>query len=463
VRRNGCPIAFQKLATQKILSCASSVTTPALFLNQSFAMRSFFTPVSWSVHTNIYEVNLRQYTTEGTFVAFSKELYRLRDMGVETLWFMPITPISELNKKGTLGSYYACSSYVNTNKEFGSIKDFKKLVEEAHRLGFKVIIDWVANHTGWDHEWTTTNPDFFVQNDKGQFVPPVENWEDTIKLDFNNKRMRLAMIAAMEFWVRECNIDGFRCDMAHLVTLDFWKQARTHLDSIKKLFWLAECEETNYHEAFDATYTWHWMHESMQFYRKHINLQQLMQVLERYHTDFPPQAQRVFFTSNHDENSWTGTEFEKYGDAVKLLAVFNCTWQGIPMLYSGQEMPNHKRLKFFDKDAIEWNGRYEFHDFYKRLLKLHSIYPALGADSSTTTIVLKNEADKFVLSYLRKKDDREVLVLLNMSDADKSFFSITDDRLKGKFTNLFSGNESDFTHQKYFALRPWEYLVYVKK
>jgi alpha-amylase len=422
-----------------------------------------FKATAWAHSTNIYEVNLRQYTPEGNFTAFAAELSRLRNMEVETLWFMPITPISLLNRKGTLGSYYACSSYVQTNEEFGTVDDFKQLVHQAHAFGFKVIIDWVANHTGWDHEWTITHPDFYVKDAHGHFVPPVKDWEDVIKLDFDNKHMRQAMISAMEFWVSECDIDGFRCDMAHLVPLDFWKEARRHADKKKKLFWLAECEDPHYHEAFDATYTWDWMHHSAEFCQQKSSMAELHRVLNRYHHDFHKNALRVFFSSNHDENSWNGTEYEKYGGAVKAMAVFSCTWNGIPMLYSGQEMPNYKRLMFFDKDPIEWNGHYELHNFYKQLLHLHHTHPALRAgDDDVKTFLLHSDAGNFILAYLRKNGLEEVLVVLNLSKEDKPFVTICDKHLTGVFVNFFSGAERDFTHDKYFALRPWEYQVYTK-
>ncbi len=204
-------------------------------------MNMHFEPVRWSLNTNLYEVNLRQYTKEGTFEAFSKELLRLQDMGVKVLWFMPITPISKEKRLGTLGSYYACSSYTQTNPEFGTIEDFKQLVNKAHALGFKVIIDWVANHTGWDHEWVTSNPGFYKVNAAGNFYDN-NGWQDVIDLNYYDQAMRNAMISSMEFWVTECNIDGFRCDMAHLVPLDFWRDARKHLDTVKPLFWLAETE-----------------------------------------------------------------------------------------------------------------------------------------------------------------------------------------------------------------------------
>jgi alpha-amylase len=422
-----------------------------------------FTPLDWAHHTNIYEVNLRQYTVEGNFNAFKTHLPRLRDMGVHTLWLMPITPISQKNKKGTLGSYYACSSYTQTSTEFGTLDNFKALVQEAHQLGFKLIIDWVANHTGWDHEWTAQHPDFYTKDAAGNFVPPVENWEDVIKLDFNNTHMRQAMIDAMVFWVKECDIDGFRCDMAHLVPLDFWIDARTQLDAHKKLFWLAECEEPSYHPAFDASYTWNWMHHSAQLYKEQTSLQDLRNVLTQYQQNFPPSALRVFFTSNHDENSWNGTEYEKYGDAAKAMAVFSCTYNGIPMLYSGQEMPNYKRLKFFDKDPIEWTGQYQLQDFYSALLHLHSTHPALKASvEEGSTSFLNTDAPNFILAYLRKNGDSEVLVILNLSKEDKPLVTIKDEKLWGVFYNFFSQIERDFTEKKYFALRPWEYQIYVK-
>src|SRR5688500_3612468 len=230
-------------------------------------MNEPFKPVPWSHNTNIYEVNVRQYTQEGTFRAFEKELPRLKDMGVEILWFMPITPISKEKRLSVLGSYYACSDYTAINPEFGDLADFKALVQAAHSLHMKVIIDWVANHTGWDHIWTKQHPEYYRRDMHGNFFDP-HGWADVIDLNYDHPVLHKAMISAMEFWVRECNIDGFRCDMAMLVPLNFWRSARTHLDSIKKLFWLAECEEINYHEVFDATYAWKLLHKMEAYWRR---------------------------------------------------------------------------------------------------------------------------------------------------------------------------------------------------
>ncbi|MEO8584346.1 MAG: alpha-amylase family glycosyl hydrolase, partial [Flavitalea sp.] len=291
-----------------------------------------FEPAEWSLNTNIYEVNLRQYTVEGTFAAFSKELPRLRNMGVEVLWFMPVTPISVEKKMGELGSYYACSSYVQTNSEFGSVEDFKSLVQQCHDLGFKVIIDWVANHTGWDHEWTKTNPEFYKRNSDGEFYDN-NGWLDVIDLNYYDQTMRKTMISAMEFWVRKCNIDGFRCDMAHLIPLDFWRNARQHLDNVKKLFWLAETEDLNYQTVFDCSYAWSFMHQSENVMRGEIPVTGIRNLLAAYLQKKLPQSNHAFFTSNHDENSWNGTEFEKYGYATMCMNTFVCTWIGITLLY----------------------------------------------------------------------------------------------------------------------------------
>jgi len=423
-----------------------------------------FSAVAWASDTNIYEVNLRQYTNEGTFNAFIKELPRLRQMGIETLWFMPITPISKEKRLGTLGSYYACSSYVQTNPEYGTIGDFKNLVAAAHDLGFKVIIDWVANHTGWDHEWTREHPDFYRKNLEGHFYD-AHGWNDVIDLNYDNPALWTAMTAAMEFWVKECRIDGFRCDMAMLVPLDFWKTARRQLDSIQKLFWLAECEEINYHEVFDATYTWKWLHKMEAYWRHETDIGGLDEVLKYYDSMFPATSQRVMFTTNHDENSHSGSEYERLGASAEAFAVLCCTWNAVPLIYSGQELPNKKRLKFFDKDYIEWNGHYLLEGFFKQLLLLRKSNPALKAGSTdVVTYRLHTDANQFVFSFLRKNTQtgNEVLVVLNLSDQDKPLVHITDGELTGSYTNVFSNAVKDFTNEKHFALQPWEYQVYAR-
>jgi len=426
-------------------------------------MKNKFTPPAWVKQGNVYEVNLRQYTPEGTINAFSAHLPRLKDMGVQTLWFMPITPIAQKNKKGPLGSYYACSDYVSVNPEFGTLEDFKKLVRQAHDMGMKVIIDWVANHTGWDHVWTKQHPEWYLKDTAtGDFLI-ASGMDDIIELDFSNTEMRKAMIDAMRFWVKECDIDGFRADLAFWVELDFWLEARPLLDCIKPLFWLGEFDELEspeYMQAFDACYTWTWMHKAKDFYQNKLPVATLDTVLQRYDTAAGASSIQLWFTTNHDENSWNGTEYEKYGDMAKALAVFSCTWSGLPLVYSGQELPNKKRLKFFEKDTIEWSVKNELHDFYKSLLNLRRTNPALSAaDPQTLPKRVNTSADDKVFAYLRKIEDHEVLVLLNLSAAPANDFQLRGVQLKGKFREIFTNKEFNFPEQASFSLEPWGCLV----
>jgi glycosidase len=288
--------------------------------------------------------------------------------------------------------------------------------------------------------------------------------DDIIELDYSNPALRRAMIDAMKFWVRECDIDGFRADLAFWVELDFWKEARRELDAIKPLFWLGEYDELEkpeYGQAFDASYTWTWMHRSKDFYQQGQPLDSLYHVLGQYDR-LGDKTMRAWFTTNHDENSWNGTEYEKYGDMARALAVFSATWNGIPLLYSGQELPNKKRLAFFEKDPIGWTGTNQLNDFYRTLLNLHRNHPALrGGDPAAQTIRIATSEPAAVVAYLRKNGEREVLVLLNLSKESKRF-TLTDDRVGGNFRNAFSGAGNDFSVSRDFQMQAWEYLVYEK-
>ena len=422
--------------------------------------------VEWAHTTNIYEVNIRQYTQEGTFRAFLPHLPRLKDMGVQTLWLMPITPIARKHMKGTRGSYYACSDYTAINPEFGTMEDFKRLVKEAHDFGFKLIIDWVANHTGWDHRWTLEHPDFYLKDEATGDFKTASGMDDIIELDYDNPLLVQAMIEAMQFWVRECDIDGFRCDLAAWVELHFWQSARPALDSLKPLFWLGEFDELDhpdYGKVFDASYSWQWMHKTEAFYKQHLSLKVLEDLLKQY-AAIGDHSLRAWFTSNHDENSWNGTEYEKYGNMAPALAVFSYTWNGIPLLYNGQEIPmKAKRLAFFDKDLIPWESELAMHDFYKTLLQLHATHPALrGADTNAATYRIKTTADENIFAFLRKNGDAEVLVIINFSYTSPVQFGISDPVISGTFTDLFSGEKNDFKHQTSFKMEAWEYKVFVK-
>ncbi len=418
-------------------------------------MAVHFTTVPWATGASLYEVNIRQYTEEGTFATFQQHLPRLKKMGVDIIWLMPITPISNKIRQGTLGSYYACSSYTTTNPEFGTINDFKLLVHEAHTLGIKVIIDWVANHTGWDHHWTNEHPDWYVKDAEGNFTEK-NGWHDVIDLNFDVQEMRNELIAAMQYWIHETGIDGFRCDMAHLVPLDFWEQARTACDAIKPLFWLAECEVVQYHNVFDVTYAWEWMHVTDKLCKGNATLSHVYDVLHKY-SQYPQGAIKLFFTTNHDENSWNGTEYEKYGLAAKPLAVFTFLWKGMPLVYSGQESPNKKRLQFFDKDLIEWHEPLQLQEFYTILLQLHKL--PIIREGETFNLPSNSNG---VMAFLRRHQKEVLLVILNLGNENRILFTAEHEWLQGNFSNVFSGLSFELNGKEQFELMGGDYHVYYK-
>lgn len=423
-------------------------------------MRTSYKRADWLSSTNIYEVNIRQYSPEGTFNAFANELPRLKDMGVEVLWFMPIHPIGEKNRKGTLGSYYSIKDFKGVNPEFGTAKDFKALIKQAHELEMKVILDWVANHAAWDNVWIKDHPEYFERGADGNFRAPYD-WTDVIQIDHANEAEQEAMIGAMKGWITGFDIDGFRADLAHLTPLAFWEKARTAIEPLKEnLFWLAETEEINYHEVFDASFTWEWMHKAEDYCKGNADMNGLKEVLHRYYGAFPASAFRMYFTSNHDENSWNGTEYDRYGGLAKAFAVFSLTWNGIPLIYSGQELPNRKKLEFFDKDVIAWTGNNELHSFYKTLLRLRKRNPALRAcDPSVNSFLVTPSTDQPVFAYLRKNGNDEVLVFLNLSDATTGFI-IGDTIVDGRFEDVFTGIMHNLNADSVIEMPPGGFKVF---
>jgi len=430
-------------------------------------MENTFSKVDWLSNTNVYEVNIRQYTAEGTFTAFWDHLERLQDMGVKVLWFMPITPISLKNRKGSLGSYYACSSYTTINPEFGTASDFKNLVDKAHALGMRVIIDWVANHTGCDHHWTTDYPSFYKLDSFGNFYD-AHGWDDVIDLDYTNHEMRLKMIASMQYWIDEFNIDGFRCDMAMLTPVDFWMQARLAIDSSKPHFWLAELDPADnieYMQVFDSAYTWRWMNATSHFKQNGArNIAELKSVLYHYNDILPSMCYPAWFTSNHDENSWNGTEYEKYGEMAGPLSVFSSMWYGIPLIYSGQELPNHKRLLFFDKDEIAWISEPSLHNFYKVLLSFRNNHDLFNNHIGKENIrTISNSVDHHVFSFVRTNGTSTIFVFINFSEYKLNDMSIDVSESKGVFNELFSGAEYDFSeNSNKFSLEAWGCQIWYK-
>lgn len=399
--------------------------------------------------------------------AFRYHLPRLADMGVGVLWFMPLTPISVKNRKGNLGSYYACSSYTSFSDEFGTMESFRAIVQEAHDLGMKVIIDWVANHTGCDHEWTINHSDYYKKNESGEFFD-TNGWDDVIDLDYSNHDMRVEMIESMRYWMIEANIDGFRCDMAMLTPVDFWVQARSALEVDRKMFWLAELDpldNPDYMQVFDAAYTWRWMNAAKQFRDEGSRqIHHLRFVLGQYAEVLPGSACPAWFTSNHDENSWNGTEYEKYGEMAIPLAVFSSTYKGVPLIYSGQEIPNPKRLQFFDRDPLNWTNAPALHGFYRSLNHLRTTHAAFTTSPAIRECIqLYNSVDHHVLVFKRHHDDATAIVLINFSEYPLYNIEVDADGCRGLFVEHFTAVAQEFeSNTQYFHLQPWGYQIWLQ-
>lgn len=412
----------------------------------------------WVYNATIYEVNTRQYTPEGTFNAFANHLPRLQELGVDILWFMPIQTIGEKDRKGSLGSYYSIKNYTEVNSEFGTLDDFKEVVETAQSLGMKVILDWVANHTSRDAVWVDEHPNWYVRDSLGD-LNVMYDWTDIAQLDYTIPEMRVEMIKSMMFWVEEAGIDGFRCDVAGELPTDFWEVAKDSLLAINNdLFFLAEAEKPELNEsAFDAYYAWDFHHKMNSVAQGKEPVDSLKASLNRMLNNFPKHAIPMYFTSNHDENSWNGTEFERMGDAVKTFAALTYVLPGMPLIYSGQESGLDKRLEFFEKDLIDFTDNDDFTRFYKKLNSLKKQHPALQSqerDGSMSEIV--NNHPQSVWSFKRTKGESEVVAVFNLS---KDSLNVTlEEDLKGvNYDSMHDSTDVDITGE--VTLQPWEYKI----
>jgi alpha-amylase len=409
--------------------------------------------------SNIYEVNVRQYTPEGTFKAFEQSLPRLKEMGVEILWFMPITPISEVDRKGKLGSYYAVANYTAVNPEFGTMDDWKQLVNKAHELGFKVITDWVANHTGADNPWLKTNPEFFNKGKDGKPAFAFD-WSDTRDLNFwSTPVLQDSMINAMKFWLTETKIDGFRCDVASEAPRSFWQHCIAELKKTKPdIFMLAEGDVAWLHDAgFHASYTWDAFNAMKKIAKGEQSAKTLDSALMRYDVSFDPGAIKMFFTSNHDENSWNKADYQTMpGEIHAPFAVLTQTWRNsLPLIYSGQEEPFLDSISFFYKDTISF-GKYQRAAFYKTLLTLRKNTPALAIDAAFKKLASSN--DDAIYAYTKEKGGKKVMVLLNLSNKPQTF--TVNGTIEGQTLNVFAGKPEAVKNNQNFSLAPWGYLVY---
>lgn len=445
----------------------------------------------WHKNATIYEVNLRHFTPEGTFKSFESHIPRLKEMGIDILWFMPVHPISEKNRKGELGSPYAVADYKAVNPDMGTMNDFKNMVKAIHGAGMYAIIDWVPNHTGWDNPWITEHPDWYTQDKDGNIIDPIDyntgkswGWTDVADLNYDVPEMRLAMIDAMKFWVTDVGIDGFRVDVAHGVPVDFWEQWSDAMYAIEPLFMLAEAEVPAIvnNGAYVMDYGWemhHLLNEIAAYQGERSddatklvsgNIQEgaeehfekktaldidemLAKKAKQYNKGY-----QMHFTSNHDENSWAGTEMARMGNGHKAFAVLTATFDGMPLLYTGMESAMNKRLEFFKKDEVPW-GDFKYAGFYKTLFDLKHKNQALwNGEHGGELIKIKTGNDENIYAFTREKNGDKVVVIINLS-SKKQAAKLEGDSFIGKYTDVFSGEEKSLEAGAEMEMGAWEYLV----
>ncbi len=378
--------------------------------------------VAWSREAVIYEVNVRQYTREGTFKAFAKHLPRLARMGVGILWLMPVHPIGKLHRKGTLGSYYSVADYKAVNPEFGTLEDLRALVRQAHALGMKLIIDWVPNHTSRDHPWLREHKDWYQLDAKGEPFPVTfqagtpheEQWFDVTALNYAKPALRAAMIDAMSYWLREADIDGFRCDVAFLVPVDFWVEARASFEATKPVFMLAEAQVPALHPVFDMSYGWDTVEIMKSIAQGKAGADALREWVRGLPHGFPASAYRMRFTNNHDFNSWQGSDPELYGQAYPAMAMLSFTLPGMPLIYGGEEAGLARKLEFFEKDPIDWS-QLSREPMYRELIALKKRNPALANGAYGGSIEVLDAGNDKLFAFRRKLGGNTVEVTVNLS------------------------------------------------
>jgi cyclomaltodextrinase / maltogenic alpha-amylase / neopullulanase len=420
-------------------------------------MQMYQVPVPhWARNAVIYEVNLRQYSEAGTIKGFIPHLKRLRDLGFDILWFMPVYPIGVKNRKGSLGSYYSIRDFREISAELGTKDDFRKLVDKAHSLGMKVLLDWVANHSSWDNELIFRHSEWYTRNAAGNvIVPEGTDWSDVADFDYSNRALWDYKIDAMRFWLEEMGVDGFRCDVAGMVPTPFWDEVYRRLISIRPdLFMLAEWDDPALHEkAFHMSYAWE-VHKLFQaIWQGRAGAAELRNELRHDASRYLPDAIRMHFTSNHDENTWNGSEFERLADSRSCFAALTYLLPGMPLVYSGQEAGNPKRLSFFDRDPIDWKED-ESASLYRSLNRLKHNHPALWNGSEGGSWSCPELAESSIFAIERNKDRDQVMALFNLSPV--AALTAVPLQWQGSWKDqngrrLISGEN--------ISLSPWEYLI----
>ena len=417
----------------------------------------------WSRDAVLYQINTRHFTEEGTFKAAQKQLPRLKKLGVDILWLMPIHPIGEENRKGTLGSPYSVLDYYGVNPEFGTEEEFRAFVDAAHAQGFKVILDLVANHTAWDHPLRAQHPDWYEKTWDGDFRPtPWWDWSDIIDLDWSQPGVREHVGGAMEYWVRDFGIDGYRADVAGYVPLDFWETMRRRLDAIRPVFMLGEVQQTAWHhKAFDATYAWDWHNTTKNVAQGKGNATSFYGYYAENESLWPRSAMRMTYIENHDSNAWEGTMAENYGPALEAMTALSFTGEGLPLIHNGMEACNAKRLEFFERDPIDWDQDpdCQYGDLLARLIDFRKANPALeNGQWGAVMHKVENSAPEQLLAWVRQEDGNKVLGLFNMSGKPVSA-TFSDGLPLGHYKDFATGEAVSIGASYTVELPAWGYRL----
>ncbi|MBR4952296.1 MAG: alpha-amylase [Alistipes sp.] len=421
----------------------------------------------WSRSAVLYEMNVRQLTPEGTFQAAIERLAFLRSVGVDALWLMPIYPIGEDGRKGSLGSYYSIRDYKAINPEFGTDADFRRFVDAAHALGMKVLLDWVANHTARDARWIEEKPaDWYERDEQGVAKIPWD-WSDTAKLNYANHDVWLGQIDAMRYWVEEFKVDGFRCDMAMLVPIEFWQEASAELHRIKPdVFMLAEAEEDNlFDAAFNMSYQWNIHHIMVDIAKGARRVWDLRNAMHSERARYPREAMRLSFTSNHDENSWSGSEQDRFGAALEIMTALTFLMPStMPLIYTGQEVGYNHSFEFFERDAIPEGAYVETRttELYRRLTALKHHERALDAGEwGGEVIEIENNAKDCMMTFVREVDGSRVVAIMNLSP-----YTIHADFrtgiYAGDYIDAMSGERVILDEHVERDIAPWCYQILIK-
>ena len=415
----------------------------------------------------LYELNVRQFTPEGTFAAARQRLPFLRSLGIDAIWLMPIYPIGVEGRKGSLGSYYSIRDYKGINEEFGSEEELRDFITTAHSLGMRVLLDWVANHTARDARWLEDKPyDWYEREEDGTAKVPWD-WTDTAKLNYANHDVWRGQIDAMRYWVEQFKVDGFRCDMAMLVPIEFWQEASEELHRIKRdIFMLAEAEEDNlFDRAFNMSYQWNIHHIMCDIAKGARRVWDLRNAIHSERARYPREAMRMSFTSNHDENSWSGSEQARFGSALEVMTAMAFLMPStMPLIYTGQEVGYNHSFEFFERDAIPAEAYVENRttELYRRLTSLKHKEQALAAgERGGEMIEIENNAKDCMMTFVREVDGSRVVAIVNLSP-----YTIHADFrtgiYAGKYYDALSGERVVLDDHVERDIAPWQYQILVK-